>query len=148
MSEEINLNQPIVRVFNLDNDLDNCVQLFLSDFNLPEEDVRNFLLSINSNESTIAHLVLQDGKRIVAHGAVEQSTREPTKGGLNAIHATETTYLSTLLTSLSSNCKKNGIKTLYMNFTHLDNDSPQINPYKALGFTYTGVDTRYKKEIE
>ncbi|MFX0202712.1 MAG: hypothetical protein ACFFCW_41945 [Candidatus Hodarchaeota archaeon] len=148
MSEEINSDSQNIRAFNSQTDLDGCVNLSLADLDLPEEDVRNFLLSISSNEATIAHLVLQEGKKIVAHGAVERSTRNPSKGGLNAIHATRTAYLRTLLANLSLRCKNKGIKTLYINFTHLDNDSPQIAPYKALGFTYTGINTRYKKEIE
>ncbi|MFW9917238.1 MAG: hypothetical protein ACFFGZ_16660 [Candidatus Thorarchaeota archaeon] len=135
------------RTFNVHKDLNGCMELFVADFDLPEGDVRNFLLSIDRSNEKITHLVLQAGTKIVGHGAVIRNTHEPTKGMLNAIHATTPAYLGTLLTQLSNNCKKEGITTLYMNFTHLDNDAPEIEPYKTLGFTYTGADTTYKLDI-
>ncbi|MFX0185729.1 MAG: hypothetical protein ACFE95_21810 [Candidatus Hodarchaeota archaeon] len=127
-----------IRAFHLKTDLDECTQLMAKDFNLPIEDVRNFLMSINANKSTIAHYILKDSNKIVAHGAVIKTQMDPTKGMLNAIHATESSYLKTLVDGLSTHCKKVGIKTLYINFTHLENDSPRIEPYKKLGFVYTG----------
>lgn len=127
-----------IRVFHPKTDLDECVSLLVKDFDLPTEDVRNFLLSINTNKNTIAHYILKDSNKIVAHGAVVKTQMDPTKGMLNAIHATGDSYLKTLVDGLSIHCKKSGIKTLYINFTHLDNDSPRIEPYKKLGFVYTG----------
>ncbi|MHA2272961.1 MAG: hypothetical protein ACXACI_13930 [Candidatus Hodarchaeales archaeon] len=148
MSEKITDEMVIFRAFTAQADLDSCVELFVADFNLPEDDVRNFLLSIDRSEETITHLVLQEGTKIVGHGAVIRNPSEPTNGMLNAIHATAPTYLGVLLAQLSSSCKKEGITTVYMNFTHLDNDAPEIEPYKALGFTYTGVKTTYKLDLE
>ncbi|MHA2501188.1 MAG: hypothetical protein ACXAEL_16590, partial [Candidatus Hodarchaeales archaeon] len=121
LSEKITDEMVNFRAFTAQADLDGCVDLFSADFGLPEDDVRNFLLSIDRSKETITHLVLQAGPKIVGHGAVMRNTREPTKGMLNAIHASTPAYLGTLLTHLSSNCKKEGITTLYMNFTHLDN---------------------------
>jgi hypothetical protein len=127
-----------IRAFRFKTDLDECAQLMAKDFNLPVEDVRKFLISINANKNTIAHYILKDSNKIVAHGAVVKTQLDPTKGLLNAIHATESSYLKTLVDGLSIHCKKEGIEKLYLNFTHLDNDSPRIEPYKELGFVYTG----------
>ncbi|MFX0050793.1 MAG: hypothetical protein ACFE8U_05805 [Candidatus Hermodarchaeota archaeon] len=127
-----------IRAFRLKTDLDECTQLMSKDFNLPVEDVRKFLVSINANKNTIAHYILKVSNKIVAHGAVVKTQLDPTKGMLNAIHATEISYLKTLVNELSIHCKKEGIEKLYLKFTHLDNDSPRIEPYKELGFVYTG----------
>lgn len=127
-----------IKAFHLKTDLDECVSLLSRDSNLPTEDVRSFLLSINANKNTIAHYILKDSNKIVAHGAVVKSQSDPTKGMLNAIHATGNSYLKTLVDALSICCKNSGIKTLYIIFSHLDNDSPLIEPYKKLGFIYTG----------
>ena len=127
-----------IKPFNPNTDLDECVKFMVKDFDLPPEEVRKFLLSINTNENTIAQYILKDSNKIVAHGAVVKIPRDSTKGMLNAIHATESSYLTTLVDSLSVQCKKNGIKSLYLHFTHLDKESPRINPYKKLGFVYTG----------
>ena len=127
-----------IETFNLKTDLDECVSLIVKDFDLPSEEVRNFLLSINASKNTIAHYILKDSNKIVAHGAVVKAQRDPTKGMLNAIHATKDSYLKTLVDSLSIHCKRSGIKRLYISFTHLDKQSPKIKPYKKLGFVYTG----------
>jgi len=124
--------------FNPKTDLDECVSLMVKDFDLPTKEVRNFLLSINTNNNTIAHYILKVSNKIVAHGAVVKAQRYSTKGMLNAIHATEDSYLKTLVDGLSIQCKRSGIKRLYISFTHLDNQSPRIKPYKKLGFVYTG----------
>ncbi len=127
-----------IRSFHPKTDLDECVSLMVKDFGFPAEDVRNFLLSINTNKNTIAHCILKDSNRIVAHGAAVKIQMDPSKGMLNAIHATEYSYLKLLVDGLSIHCKKSGVKSLYISFTHLDNDSPRIEPYKKLGFVYTG----------
>ncbi|MHA1967235.1 MAG: hypothetical protein ACW964_05490 [Candidatus Hodarchaeales archaeon] len=144
---EVNDDLSIARSFNPETDLDHCVKMWVDDFNLPEEKVRNFLLSINSNKETISHLVLKKEEKIVAQGAVELNSIDPTKGLLCAIHAAETSYLNTILKQLSVKSKKNGIKNLYIFFTHLDIDSPKIKPYKELGFTYAGSQAIYEKII-
>jgi hypothetical protein len=59
-----------IKAFHLKADLDECVSLLSRDSNLPTEDVKNFLLSINANKNTIAHYILKDSNKIVAHGAV------------------------------------------------------------------------------
>ena len=127
-----------IKVFNLKTDLDECVSLMVKDFDLPPKEVRNFLLSINTNKNTIAHYILKVSSKIVAHGAVVKTQRDSTKGMLNAIHATENSFLKTLVDGLSIQCKRSGIKRLYISFTHLDKQSPRIEPYKKLGFVYTG----------
>lgn len=127
-----------IRAFHPTTDLDECVRLIAKDFNLPVDDVKDFLLSINTNKNIIAHYILKDSNKIVAHGAVVKTQMDPTKGMLNAIHATEYSYLKTLVDKLTIYCKKSGIKKLYISFTHLDKDSPRIEPYKKLGFIYTG----------
>ncbi|MFX1506617.1 MAG: hypothetical protein ACFFDC_10990 [Promethearchaeota archaeon] len=127
-----------LRAFHPKTDLDECVSLIVKDYDLPADEVRNFLLSITTNKNTVAHYILKDSNKIVGHGAVVKTQRDPTKGMLNAIHATGDSYLKTLVDGLSIHCKNRGIKTLYLNFTHLDKDSPRIAPYKKLGFIYTG----------
>ncbi|MFX0115895.1 MAG: hypothetical protein ACFFB3_15195 [Candidatus Hodarchaeota archaeon] len=110
--------------------------------------MKTFLLSINASERTVAHLVLEKENIIVAHGAVAKDPADSTKGNLNAIHASGPPYLKFILDELITSCKNNEINSLYIEFTHLDNNSPLIIPYKDLGFTYTGASMRYKKEIE
>lgn len=142
-SEEI----PKVRVFNPESDLSGSVELF-KEFNLPEDAVRNFHLALHNSKSTIAHLVISEEEKIAAHGAVRSNSIDPTKGMLNAIHATDPTNLELLLGQLGIKCQKHGIKTLYMHFTHLDVDSPVIAPYKTLGFAFAGSEAMYEKELE
>ncbi|MFX1516927.1 MAG: hypothetical protein ACFFC6_11490 [Promethearchaeota archaeon] len=127
-----------IQVFNPKTDLDECVSLIVKDFDLPSEEVRNFLLSINANKNTIAQYILKVSNKIVAHGAVVKAEMNSSKGMLNAIHATENSYLKTLVDSLSIHCKESGIRRLYISFTHLNKHSPKIKPYKKLGFVYTG----------
>ncbi len=144
---EINDDLSGVRSFNPEIDLNKCTKSWVDDFNLPEEEVKNFLLSINTIKETLSHLVLQKDNKIVSQGAVEQNSIDSTKGLLTAIHATKTSYLKTVLRQLSVRSKKNGIKHLYIFFTHLDIDSPKIKPYKELGFTYAGSQAIYEKTI-
>jgi hypothetical protein len=144
---EVNDDLSHVRSFNPKTDLDHCVKMWVDDFSLPEKEVQNFLLNINSNKETISHLVLQKEEKIVAQGAVELNSIDPTKGLLSAIHAAETSYLKTILKQFSVMSKKNGIKHLYIFFTHLDIDSPKIKPYLELGFTYAGSQAIYEKTI-
>ena len=59
-----------IRPFHPKTDLDECVNLMVKDFDLPAEDVRNFLLSINTNKNTIAHYILKDSNKFEGHGAV------------------------------------------------------------------------------
>lgn len=138
---------PNVREFNPKRDLAGSVDLF-KEFNLPEEAVRNFHLAIHNSKKTIAHLVISEEEKIVAHGAVTTNSIEPTIGMLNAVHATDSTNLELLLGHLAIKCKKQGIKTVYMHFTHLDVDSPVIAPYKALGFALAGSEAMYEKELK
>jgi len=147
--DQKNISEKIVNVrdFNLKSDLVECVKIWTKDFNLPKEEVNNFLLAINENKEIIAHIVLQERGKIVAQGAVEKNKLDPKKGMLSAIHASENSFLKSLLDALGIRSKKNGISNLYMFFTHLDVDSPKIKPYKAIGFTYVGSQAMYEKNL-
>ena len=129
----------LLKPFNSEEDIEDCVNLMVKDFNLPPADVRNFLLSIASNKNTVTHYVIKDSDKIVAHGAVLRSKMDSSKGMINAIHATNDSFLKTIVEGLSIECNEQGIKNLYIQFTHLDVDSPMIEPYKKLGFEFTGT---------
>lgn len=129
----------LLKPFNSEEDLEDCVNLMVKDFNLPPTDVRNFLLSIASDKNTITQYVIKDSDKIVAHGAVIRSKTDSSKGMINAIHATNDSYLKIIVEGLSIDCNEQGIKNLYIQFSHLDVDSPMIEPYKNLGFEFTGT---------
>ncbi|MFX1250583.1 MAG: GNAT family N-acetyltransferase [Promethearchaeota archaeon] len=133
--------------FDPETDLDDCVNLFVTEYNLPEDDVRNFTRYIFTNEDTLAYFVLREKGEIVATGAIMKNRIVSTIGLLSAVHDKGINYLRKLLSKLINVAKGQGIEKIFMFFTHLPPDHPIIEKYITLGFTFLGSNVNYEKKI-
>lgn len=136
-----------VRPFNPETDLDDCVRIFVQEYGLPEEGVRNFTHSLIDSERTLAYYVLRDDGDIVATGALGRNPNVPTLGFLSAVYSRGTNELKRLMTKITSVSREQGIERILMFFTHLRPDDPEIEKYSALGFSYLGSNVNYEKAI-
>jgi hypothetical protein len=136
-----------INPFNPETDLDDCVRIFVQEYGLPEEDVRNFTISLIDSEQTLAYYVLREDGNIVATGALVRNPNAPTLGSLNAVYSKGTNDLKRLLIKITNTSKEHGIEKLLMFFTHLRPDDPEIIKYTALGFSYLGSNVNYEKAI-
>lgn len=135
-----------VHPFTPETDLDECVSIFVTEYGLPEEDVRNFTNSLFHSEQTLAYYVLREEGDIVATGAIRRNPNVPTIGMLNAVYDKGIADLRRLLTKIISISKEQGIERILMFFTHLRPDDPVIGKYASLGFSYLGSNVNYEKE--
>ena len=136
-----------IHLFNPETDLDDCVRIFVQEFGLPEEGVRNFTNSLNNSEQTIAYYVLREEGDIVATGAIGRNPNVPKLGFLSAVYSKSINDLRRLLTKITGTSKEQGIERILMFFTHLRPDDPEIEKYSALGFSYLGSNVNYEKAI-
>jgi hypothetical protein len=136
-----------VHPFNPETDLDDCVRIFVQEYSLPEEDVRNYTNSLIDSEQTIAYYVLREDGNIVATGAIGRNPNVPTLSFLSAVYSREKNDLKRLLTKITSVSREQGIERILMFFTHLRPDDPEIEKYTALGFSYLGSNVNYEKAI-
>jgi len=136
-----------INPFNPETDLDDCVRIFVQEYGLPEEGVRDFTISLINSEQTIAYYVLREDGNIVATGALGRNPNAPTLGLLSAVYNRGENDLKRLLTKITSTSKGQRIEKLLMFFTHLRPDDPEIEKYAALGFSYLGSNVNYEKEI-
>ena len=136
-----------VRPFNPETDLDDCVRIFVQEYGLPGEDVRDFTNSLIESEQTMAYYVLRDDGEIVATGALRRNPNVPALGLLSAVHSRGTNELRRLLTRITGTAKERGIERILMFFTHLRPDDPEIEKFTALGFSYLGSNVSYEKEL-
>ncbi|MFX1513742.1 MAG: hypothetical protein ACFFCQ_14255, partial [Promethearchaeota archaeon] len=134
--------------FDPATDLDDCVNIFVTEYNLPEEDVKNFTNKLFTNELTLGYYVLREKGEIVATGAIRRNPNVPTLAMLSAVYDKGVNYLQLLLSKLIGVAKKEGIERVLMFFTHLCPDDPIIDKYRELGFTYLGSNVNYAKEIQ
>jgi len=136
-----------VHPFNPETDLDDCVRIFVQEYGLPEENVKNFTDSLINSEQTIAYYVLREDGGIVATGALGRNPNVPTLGFLSAVYSKGTNDLKRLLTKITGTSKEQGIERILMFFTHLRPDDPELEKFTALGFSYLGSNVNYEKEI-
>ncbi|MFW9800780.1 MAG: hypothetical protein ACFFD9_10110 [Candidatus Thorarchaeota archaeon] len=133
--------------FNSETDLDDCVNIFVSNYELPGEAVKNFTMSILENEQTIAYYVQREDGEIVATGAIMKNRIVPTLAMLSAMYDKGLNYLEQLLTKLVERAREEGIERVLMFFTHLRPDDLLIQKYARLGFTPVGSNTIYEKKV-
>ncbi len=133
--------------FDPDKDLDDCANIFVTEYGLPEEDVKNYLRAISISDQNLAYYVLRDQENIVATGAVMKNPVVPTIGMLSVMYDKEISYLKQLLSALTSDAKNQGIKKLLMFFTHLTSDHPLCKKYASLGFNYIASNVNFEKKI-
>jgi hypothetical protein len=136
-----------VHPFNPETDLDDCVRIFVQEYGLPEENVKNFYNSLINSEQTIAYYVLREDGDIVATGALGINPNVPTLGLLSAVYSKGINDLKRLLTKITGTSREQGIERILMFFTHLRPDDPEIEKYAALGFSYLGSNVNYEKAI-
>lgn len=136
-----------VHPINPETDLDDCVRIFVREFGLPEEGVRNFTNRLIESEQTIAYYVLREDGEIVATGAFRRNPNVPTLGLLSAVYSKGTNDLKRLMTKITVTSKEQGIERILMFFTHLRPDDPEIEKYAALGFSYLGSNVNYEKAL-
>jgi len=136
-----------VHPFNPETDLDDCVRIFVQEYGLPGEDVRNFTNSLIDSEQTIAYYVLREDSDIVATGALRRNPNVPALGLLSAVYSKGTNDLERLLTKITGTSKEQGIERIQMFFTHLRPDDPEIEKYTTLGFSYLGSNVVYEKAM-
>jgi len=146
-SVDFNGENEEVHPFNPETDLDDCVRIFVQEFGLPEEGVRNFTNSLINSEQTIAYYVLKEDGDIVATGAIGRNPNVPALGLLSAVYSKGINDLRRLLTKITSTSKEQGIERILMFFTHLRPDDPEIRKYSALGFSYLGSNVNYERAI-
>ncbi len=136
-----------VTPFDPETDLDDCVKIFVTEYKLPEDDVKNFTKYIFTNEDTLAYCVFREKSEIVATGAIMRNQIVSTIGLLSAVHDKGINYLRKLLSKLIIVAKNQGIEQVLMFFTHLHPDDPVIEKYTTLGFTFLGSNVNYEKKI-
>jgi hypothetical protein len=136
-----------VKPFNPEEDLDDCVNMFVSEFGVPREEVRDFALSLYRDQHTLAYYVLREKDVIVATGALKRNPNLPSMGLLSAVYDLGNRFLERLMKKLIITAKKNGINQILMFFTHLSPGDPIIENYISLGFKHLGTNVNYVKQI-
>ncbi|MHA1983270.1 MAG: GNAT family N-acetyltransferase [Candidatus Hodarchaeales archaeon] len=124
----------IIQNFNPLKDIEEWIDIFTSSYDLPRNNVKEFLNSLRKNQNLIEHVIGREEGKIVGTTAIIRNPDNPQVGFLNAIYGTETTHLEKLICYLKPICIKNGIQVLQMTFTHLNEESPEIKIYEKLGF--------------
>jgi hypothetical protein len=82
----------------------------------------------------LEHVIFREDGKIVGTTAINRNPDNPPIGYLNAIHGIEINHLEKLISYLKPKCIKNGIQTLQITFTHMNEESPEIEQYEKLGF--------------
>ncbi|KKK63799.1 hypothetical protein LCGC14_2990660 [marine sediment metagenome] len=136
-----------VQPFDPVSDLEDCVNVLVSKFGLPEADVKNFTLSLFTSPQTLAYYVVREKNNNIATGAIRRNQIVSNIGILSAMHDTGIDHLKSLLTKILRVARKHGIKKLLMFFTHLRNGNPIIEKYIALGFSLLTSNIIFEKQI-
>lgn len=124
-------NEPEIFIF--DRDCDNWIALFVQEFNLENEEVTSFLSSILKSEKLVRHVVLYQYGILVGTGAIILDKKLNT--GLSiAIYGLNYEFLKLIISDLGRHCLDNSITKITIEFTHLDENSDKISPYRNMGF--------------
>ncbi|MHA2249502.1 MAG: hypothetical protein ACXAD7_04020 [Candidatus Kariarchaeaceae archaeon] len=120
--------------FTSDRDKKDWINLFVKEFNLPHDEVNNFLDSLLSSSEILVHVVLREDQELTGTAAMRRDPKNNYKGLLLGIYGKESRHLEEIITYLSKKCEEYQINTLQITFSHLTPDSPQIEEYTNLGF--------------
>lgn len=129
----IRQNEGKLQLFNFERDADNWVDIFVREFDLERDEVKEQLLTITQSENLLRHVVLYDNGLLVGTGAIALK-KDSKNGRLVAIYASNIQYLKEILDGLCRYSKEKSITKLAISFTHLMSDSEKISPYEELGF--------------
>ena len=113
-------------------DRSNWISLFSTNFNLPKNEVSKFLDMILKNDNLLEFIVIRGENSLLATTCFILGDKE-NEASLTAIYAQDG-LLYKLLSILKPKALQYGIDRLIVTFTHLDNDSPEINRYIEVGF--------------
>ncbi len=131
-TDQIKPDNQNITYFDSKIDSNNWVTLFSKKFDLPEDEVTEFLNNILNNDNLLEFVVMRDNYTLQATACFIRGEKE-NEALLTAIFANEG-YLSKLLSKLKVVAEKYGYNRLLVTFTHLDEDSPLIDTYVETGF--------------